>query len=242
MPQDLSPSDPTLTKLLEVDAELVTQEAGLLAQLQEIQEKRKGLQTVIGMFAPKEQAQAPDTASTPASRNGQAESVIATPDPASTAAASPPPQTEETESPEPVEAPATRNQEEAPAPRQRPSSPAKKSGKAPKPSSQNKQKAPTKTKGRGEVWRPYVREEFPEKAPLAEMVSIVLQRLPERSFSAPEILGAIFNDNIPQSQYDTAKGRLFTVLSNGVKDNRWMRHDKGQYRAAAQAGAEQGAA
>jgi hypothetical protein len=233
VPQDLSPSDPTLTKLLEVDAELVTQEAGLLAQLQEIQEKRKGLQTVIGMFAPKEQVASPDTTSTPASSNGQAAPVIATPEPAPTAEASSPSQAEEIESPEPVEAPPAEDQEEAQPPRRGRATSTEQPTKAQKQRNQDKQKAPAKTVGRGEVWRPYVRADFPETAPLAEMASTVMQRLPERVFTAPEILRAIFTEDIPQSQYDTAKGRLFTVLSNGVKENLWVRHDKGQYSAPA---------
>lgn len=45
-------SDPTLTKLLEVDSDLATQETELAAQLEALQQKRKGLQTVIGIFAP----------------------------------------------------------------------------------------------------------------------------------------------------------------------------------------------
>jgi hypothetical protein len=74
------------------------------------------------------------------------------------------------------------------------------------------------------------------------MAAAVMKWLPERSFTVPEIMGAIFTEDIPQTQYDTAKGRLFTVLSNGVKENRWIRHDKGQYRAPAQARTEEGAA
>lgn len=45
-------SDPTLTKLLEVDSDLATQETQIAAQLEALQQKRKGLQTVIGIFAP----------------------------------------------------------------------------------------------------------------------------------------------------------------------------------------------
>ncbi|NJN59742.1 MAG: hypothetical protein HC879_20790 [Leptolyngbyaceae cyanobacterium SL_5_9] len=45
-------SDPTLTKLLEVDSDLATQETQLTEQLEALQQKRKGLQTVIGIFAP----------------------------------------------------------------------------------------------------------------------------------------------------------------------------------------------
>jgi len=204
-----------------------------MAQLQEIREKRKGLQIVLGLFAPKEQAAPPDTASTPASSNGQAEPVATTPEPAPTAEAAPPSQTEETESPEPVKAPPAREQEKAPAPRKRQSSSARQPTKTPKQHSQGKQKASAKTGGRGESWRPYVREDFPANAPLAEMAAAVMQRLPERSFTVPEMMGAIFTEDIPQRQYDTAKGRLFTVLSTGFKEGKWVRPDKGQYRAPA---------
>ncbi|NJO49017.1 MAG: hypothetical protein HC840_05550 [Leptolyngbyaceae cyanobacterium RM2_2_4] len=45
-------SDPTLTKLLEVDSDLASQETQLTEQLEALTTKRKGLQTVIGIFAP----------------------------------------------------------------------------------------------------------------------------------------------------------------------------------------------
>ncbi|MBD1870385.1 hypothetical protein H6F95_24440 [Cyanobacteria bacterium FACHB-471] len=44
-------SDPTLSKLLEADATLVAQAATLTAQLEAIEEKRQGLQTVIELFS-----------------------------------------------------------------------------------------------------------------------------------------------------------------------------------------------
>lgn len=234
MPQDSSSSDPTLSKLLDADADLATQEAGLLAQLQEVQEKRKSLQIVVGLFAPNEQAQSPAPVPVPVSSNEQAPALEETVDAAAESVPEAPnlPQSQEAPSPAP-EVPAAKDQEETPAPRQRPSTSTKQSGKAKKQHSQNKPKAPAKTGGRGESWRPYVREDFPENAPLAEMAAAVMKRLPERSFTVPEIMGAIFTEDIPQSQYDTAKGRLFTVLSEGIKEGRWVRPDKGQYRAPA---------
>lgn len=229
VPQNSSPSDPTLNKLLEVDADLAAQEAELQAQLQTLQEKRKSLQTVLGLFAPQEQTATLDAAPALALSNGQApeqeEAVSVTPETA----------------PEPAEAPAAEGQEVAPAPRRRRSASAKQQSKTTK-RGQSKQKAPSQKGGRGESWRPYVREEFPTGAPLAELAAAVMQRLPERSFSVPEIMGAIFTEGIPRDQYDTAKGRLFTVLSNGVKENKWVRYDKGQYSAPTGAGVKEGAA
>lgn len=51
-------SNPTVAKLLEVDAELSTQEVELSAQLKSIQEKRHSLKTVIDLFAPTDTATA----------------------------------------------------------------------------------------------------------------------------------------------------------------------------------------
>jgi len=49
-------SNPTVAKLLEVDALLATAEVELSAQLQSIQEKRHSLKTVIELFAPTDTA------------------------------------------------------------------------------------------------------------------------------------------------------------------------------------------
>ncbi len=58
-------SNPTVTKLLELDAELATQEVELSAQLQSIQEKRHSLKTVIDLFAPTDTATATPIATPP---------------------------------------------------------------------------------------------------------------------------------------------------------------------------------
>ncbi|CAA9243915.1 hypothetical protein AVDCRST_MAG92-1679 [uncultured Coleofasciculus sp.] len=68
------PTDATLSKLLEVDAELAAQVAALSVQLEEVQDKRRSLQTVIAMFTPTDSAavleeQQPQTAT--AEINGQ---------------------------------------------------------------------------------------------------------------------------------------------------------------------------
>src|SRR6478736_655034 len=53
-------STSVLTKLLDVDADLASQEATLSAQLEAVQEKRNSLKSVIGMFS------STDAGSTPA--------------------------------------------------------------------------------------------------------------------------------------------------------------------------------
>ncbi|MBA2750345.1 MAG: hypothetical protein H0U45_16845, partial [Tatlockia sp.] len=50
--QNSQSSDPTVAKLLEADADLAVQEAGLAAQLQLVQDKRQSLKTVIDLFTP----------------------------------------------------------------------------------------------------------------------------------------------------------------------------------------------
>lgn len=217
-------SDPTLTKLLEAEAELTTQEAGLQAQLQQIQQKRQSLQTVIGMFTPKKQAGADE---------------IASAEPASDSTTA---QLQQVDTSKLHVATNADEQKEDPAPRKQRSS----STKQPRTSikqSQSKKKAPgAAAAGERESWRPYVREEFPDKASLPEVVSTVLQRLPERVFGVPELMNAIFKEELPAKDYQKAHRRLLSLLSKGVKDNQWVRHDKGHYSAAVQPQTKSGVA
>ena len=56
--------DPTLSKLLSVDSDLVAQEAELTAQLKAIQVKRASLQSVLDMFGAKQNATASSVTNT----------------------------------------------------------------------------------------------------------------------------------------------------------------------------------
>lgn len=62
-------SDSVLTKLLEVDSELATQEASLLAQVEAIRQKRASLSAVVNMFATSETA--PPEKPAPATKRGR---------------------------------------------------------------------------------------------------------------------------------------------------------------------------
>jgi outer membrane biosynthesis protein TonB len=63
-------SDSVLTKLLEVESELATQEASLLAQVEAIRQKRASLSAVVNMFATSENA-APPEQPAPAAKRGR---------------------------------------------------------------------------------------------------------------------------------------------------------------------------
>ena len=64
--QNSQASDPTVAKLLEVDADLAVQEVELTLQLQSIQEKRHSLKNVISLFPPVDTAtRTPVTTPTP---------------------------------------------------------------------------------------------------------------------------------------------------------------------------------
>lgn len=62
-------SDSVLTKLLEVDSELATQEASLLAQVEAIRQKRASLSAVVNMFASSDAA--PPEPPAPAAKRGR---------------------------------------------------------------------------------------------------------------------------------------------------------------------------
>ncbi len=222
--QEASPvSDPTLAKLLEVDSDLAAQEATLMAQLQEIQVKRSSLKTVVSLFTPEEgELATPATQLTEAFPSGEAavdELTLVAPLPEISTAPSP---SDDGVTQAQRAQPPTARKTRATARRTRGTT---KATAAPASSRE--------TKG----WRPYVREEFAASAVLPEVTTKVLQRLPGHVFEVPEIMNAIFVDEIPKEVYKKARGRLLSVLSRGVKENKWQRGDKGQYSSSA-SGAE----
>ncbi len=205
------PSDPTLAKLLEVDSDLAAQESHILSELQEIQQKRNSLQTVVGLFTPEETLVSP--ASQPVepllSVESATEEMDPLPEDTATSALSTEDEIQQTTQP-----PTTRR--------------ARATGRR----TRGKTRVASGS-GRGESWRPYVRDEFPASAVLPELVATVLQRSPGQVFEVPEIMRAIFIEDISKEAYKVARGRLLSVLSLGVKQNKWQRGEKGQYNSSA---------
>ncbi|NJL36762.1 MAG: hypothetical protein HC840_31665 [Leptolyngbyaceae cyanobacterium RM2_2_4] len=226
--QDSQPSgkasDPILSKLIEADSELTHQEAELLARLETIQEKRKGLKTVIGMFSSggsstsdllqqlgetspnsKSNGIAPAISSEVAT-NGTgaiAEDISKLEDAAEDAA--------ETSRPKRKYTRKTTSAAEEPT--------SKRGGKASKAVN-----PPRRSLG----WQQYIRDEF-GKSSLAEAIPQVLGRKPNQVLETGEIIDAIFVADIPKEARSTVRERVSNILSAGLKVNKWYRGKTGCY-------------
>ena len=220
-----STPDPTVAKLLEVDAQLAAQEVDLSAQLQSIQEKRKSLKTVIDLFAPADSAKpVASLAPTPtAAPNGKLEqdtenqatpeldgSQITTAADAQTHAAP----DESKQKAQKAPATATRKQTTKPA-------------------------RATKTARKTQGWQQYLRDDFSNIA-LSDAVSIVLQEQSEQVLEIAQVVDAIFVEEIPQQVRVKARERVSNVLSEGVRKNKWYRGQEGKYSISSAATQGQG--
>lgn len=210
--QNSQSSNPTITKLLEIDADLAEQEAQLSAQLASIQQKRHSLKTVIDMFAP---AYTTDTVP------------VATPAPTPVAEEQSPPSSPDVALPE-LDGVMTDTTAEAPTAPQPQQQQAKKNS-SPASSKQTKKSAPAKKQSKApDTWHEYVKEDF-SNASLAEAVSEVMQQHSERVLTIAAIVDTIFTSNIPKEVRNTVRERVSNVLSVGAKNNKWYRGKLGKY-------------
>ncbi len=215
-------SNPTVAKLLEVDAELATQETELSAQLQSIQEKRLSLKTVIDLFAPTD-----TTAATPIATSSQTPVAEAEAEVADEQAEQP--TVEDVAEPElDTSKRDTTADDETPALPDTQKQQAHKNS-APASKKQNPKSAPTKkASSEPESWQQYLREEF-SNATLSQAVSEVMQRQPKQVLEIAAIVDAIFVDEIPRDVRSKARERVSNVLSVGVKKEKWYRGEVGSY-------------
>jgi hypothetical protein len=227
--QDSQPSskasDPILSKLIEADSELTQQEAALLARLETIQEKRKGLKTVISMFSPGGShtshllQQLGETL--PNSQTNGTASTIPSEAPTNGTAAIAESNTE----PKPAESTAK-------TPRQSKGKTSRKTTSAAKESTSKrkggKTSKETKPARRSLGWQQYIRDEF-GKSSLAEAIPQVLGRRPGEVLETGEIIDAIFVTDIPKEARSTVRERVSNILSAGLKVNKWYRGKTGCY-------------
>lgn len=206
MPNPSISTNPTITKLLEVDADLAATEVELNAQLQSIQEKRHSLKTVIDLFAPVDNATTkpvPTPAQTPVGEGvaiASSSSELADNNTTAKAPAAPSPQKQQAE---------------------KNSSPVS-SKQAKKSTAIQKQSQEPNT------WQKYVKDEFSD-ASLSVAVSEVMQQQSERVLEIATILDTIFTSEIPPGVRSTARERVSNVLSVGAKAGRWYRGEAGKY-------------
>ena len=210
-------SDSTLAKLLEVDSELAVQEADLLSQLADVQEKRRSLKTVVSLFT---------TADTPA-----------------TAALEQPAQTLPAETGRESETVdfdlagptletsrvtiATKLQTEAdPEPQSHRAN--QKSASSTNGNKTKRVTRPIKVAKNASGWQQYLRAEFSQIS-LPSAVFLVLQREAEQVFDIPAVMKTIFEDELPAEAESKARRQVTNILSNGARKNKWYRGHLGYY-------------
>lgn len=212
-------SNPTVAKLLEVEADLAAQEVELNAQLASIQEKRHSLKTVIDMFVTGDiahaasvvtPAQTPVTAVETKSPEVKAEPTDVNITPKALDEA-------KTDTPADVEVSATgakrRTQKIL----------------TPNSSKPGKKSAPTKKPSKAtDTWQQYVKNEF-SNASLAEAVAQVMQQHSKQVVEIATIIDTIFVSDIPKELRSIARERVSNVLSVGAKSGRWYRGQLGKY-------------
>jgi hypothetical protein len=207
MPNKNRVDDPTLSKLMEVESDLATQEAQLFAQLETIREKRGSLQSVISIFSP-------DAA--PASNSGTSTSQKSV-----SKQAEPDLEILTSAAQTAVVSPESNGSNGA--------APAEKTKKARRPrATQAKAAAPRKGSRRGQDLQNYMRSEFGGSS-LTQAVLTVLQSQKDEVVSIPEVIGSIFVYETPREMRSKASTRIANILSTGLKSNKWYRGKTGHY-------------
>lgn len=207
-------SDPTVTKLLEADAQLAAQEAELSAQLESVQEKRRSLESVISLFTAEENTASPTAASkvlATTAMNGKSEPTVL-----ETATS----KRESADTTATIEPETQAVDDTQPARAQQASS-----------FSGRKTKKPAltkKTTRKTQRWQEYLRDEF-SNTTLSEAVSEVLQHQSDELLEIAAVVDAIFVEEIPKEVRTKARERVSNVLSDGVRKNKWYRAQAGSY-------------
>lgn len=217
-------SNPVLSKLLEADSSLAVQETELMAQVEAIREKRQSLMTVINLFSPN--GTAPATKQV-AEKAAQVEELVAQLAPIAAAAS---PAIAETET-APAKTKAAAEPAAEPAPKGRGRGKGKGNGNTAakkQPAAAKKGPKGTRSGRKSENWQSYVRDQFRQTS-LTVAVSTVMQQQPSGIFEVPDIIDAIFSDDMPSAIRTKARDRILHVLSAGVRDEQWYRGKMGQY-------------
>jgi len=218
-------STSVLPQLLEVDSELNAQATALAAQLTELQEKRKGIQTVIAMF---ESGATPDVASVA--------SVSAASVPTKKAAATAGKSKTKTKAKRKTAKSAagkktTAKATKVKATRGRPakSKTVKAKVSAAKPAvAKAAKKEGAKRSGRTANWQKYVQDSY-GKSPLPDVIVGVLQAQPNNVFKIADVMSVVFKEDMPKNHFLKARNRISNILSAGARDGVWYRGRGGTY-------------
>lgn len=215
-------STSVLPQLLEVDSELSTQATALEAQLTELQEKRKGIQTVIAMF---EAGNTPDmkdiAAVTGGSKKAEKPAAKATKTARKTTA-------KKTKTATKAKAKTTKAKRGRPAKAKvaKAADTAKTTDAVETATTEKKTAA--KRSGRTANWQRYVQESY-RKAALPDVISGVLQAQPGNVFKIADVMNAVFKEDMPKNHFLKARNRVSNILSAGAREGSWYRGRGGTY-------------
>lgn len=213
-----------LPQLLEVDSELSAQATALEAQMAELQEKRKGIQTVIAMF---KSGNAPDidisavtssSQSVPTSVKKSAETTKKT-----TAKAKG--KTTKAKRGRPAKAKSTTVKT---------TTDKAATAKTTEKTATTDKKAASKRSGRTANWQRYVQESYRKDA-LPDVISGVLQAQPGNVFKIADVMNAVFKEDMPKNHFLKARNRVSNILSAGAREGSWYRGRGGTYSASEKA-------
>jgi hypothetical protein len=212
-----------LPQLVEAEAQLAAEEAALYQQLAELQEKIKGIQTVIAMFG--SQPSEPRIEEVPVKAEEPVVEVVGEPlvveTPTVTAAAKPAKGTKATQSKAAKKVTPTKKAE-----------PVAKKATAPKKGVPAKTVTTTtkttKRTGKESNWQGYVRSEFGEM-PLPDVVENIVKSKPKSVLKIADVMSEIFPEDMPKNHFLKARNRISNILSAGARSGDWYRGRGGTY-------------
>lgn len=217
-----------LPQLLEVDSELSAQAIALEAKLSELQEKRKGIQTVISMFESGETsvddvsavAQAATTTKTATKKTAAGTKTTGKRTAAKRKADKP------TAGKSVVQSVKAKTTRAAKASKKAKSAVSTKT--ADKKAGAKSTEAVAKRSGRKADWQRYIQVTY-KKAPLPDVVVGVLQAQPDTVFKIVDVMNAVFKEDMPKDHFLKARNRISNILSAGARDGVWHRGRGGTY-------------
>ncbi|MEO0884568.1 MAG: hypothetical protein AAFY54_01365 [Cyanobacteria bacterium J06648_10] len=226
-------STSVLPQLLAVDSELSEQAAVLAARLTELQEKQKGIQTVIAMFesganvdmADLSAVTGTDTKATDTKAKTTAKTTKSTKAAATKKTAKR--KTAKSSTAKTTKAKATRGRPAKAATKAATKAPQK--AKSTKSATATKEKKATgKRSGRTANWQRYVQEDY-RKSALPDVIGGVLQAQPTNVFKIADVMSAVFKEDMPKNHFLKARNRISNILSAGARDGVWYRGRGGTY-------------
>ncbi|NEP17564.1 MAG: hypothetical protein F6J97_11765 [Leptolyngbya sp. SIO4C1] len=192
-----------------------------MKQLAEIQEKRKGLQTVIAMFDGSGQA----IEGAAAVIEDVAEETEASVGDAAEAAEA---------EPETPEVKVEDKSAKATKPKATAGKTKTAKAKTPQAKAAKKPAQAKKTNGRTADWQRYVLDDYRQQ-PLPNAVADFLKAKPKESFKIVDVMSALFEDDMPKTQFLKARNRISNILSAGAREKDWYRGRGGTYSLSAKA-------